>query len=67
MAHGNPKYHHDISKKIQGGSGIKTAKNFKHETLQQTTTHMSQGRSAPCIGDGRPPTFNDGNPYFMGI
>ena len=27
---------------------------------------MSQGRSTPCIGDGRPPTFNDGNPYFMG-
>ena len=20
--------------------------------------HMSQGRSTPCIGDGRPPTFN---------
>ena len=19
------------------------------------------------LGDGRPPTFNDGNPYFMGI
>ena len=28
--------------------------------------HMSQGRSTPYIGDGRPPTFNDGNPYFMG-
>ncbi len=25
---------------------------------------MSQGRSTPCIGDdGKPPTFNDGNPY----
>ena len=20
--------------------------------------HVSQGRSTPCIGDGRPPTFN---------
>ena len=27
---------------------------------------MSQGRSTPCIGDGKNPTFNDGNPYFMG-
>ena len=24
-------------------------------------------KKTPCIGDGRPPTFNDGNPYFMGI
>ena len=23
-------------------------------------------RGSHCIGDGRPPTFNDGNPYFMG-
>ena len=38
-------------------------------------THMSQGRSTPCIGDGRPPTFNDGiliswgpiNPYGLGL
>ena len=29
-------------------------------------SHGSQGRSTRCIGDGRPPTFNDGNPYFMG-
>ena len=28
--------------------------------------NMSQGRSTRCIWDGRPPTFNDGNPYFMG-
>ena len=27
---------------------------------------LSQGRSTRCIGDGKPPTFNDGNPYFMG-
>ena len=27
---------------------------------------MSQGRSTPWpIGDGRPPTFNDGNPFLM--
>ena len=30
---------------------------------KQAFSHMSQGRSTPCIGDGRPPTFNDGNPY----
>ena len=24
---------------------------------------LSQGRSTPCIGDGKPPTFNSGNPY----
>ena len=26
---------------------------------------VSQGRSTPCIRDGRPPTFSR-NPYFMG-
>ena len=25
--------------------------------------HMCHSRSTPCIGDGKPPTFNDGNPY----
>ena len=24
---------------------------------------MCQGRSTPYIGDGKNPTFNDGNPY----
>ncbi len=24
---------------------------------------MSQGRSTPCIGDGKPPTWKIGNPY----
>ena len=24
---------------------------------------LNHGRSTQCIGDGRPPTFNDGNPY----
>ncbi len=37
--------------------------------------HLCQGRSTPCIGDGKNPTFNDGiliswvniNPYGLGL
>ena len=32
----------------------------------QSSVPWNPGRSTPYIGDGRPPTFNDGNPYFMG-
>ena len=33
-------------------------------TWNPSNAHMSQGlNSTRCIGDGKPPTFNDGNPY----
>ena len=27
---------------------------------------LGHGQKSRFVGDGRPPTFNDGNPYFMG-
>ena len=50
-----------------------TEGNFLRSLESQRTPshHMSQGRSTPCIGDGKPPTFNREslfhgyiNPYY---
>ena len=43
-------------------NGLAPAK--KECLLKVTTIHMSQGRSTPCIGDGRPPTFNRESLYL---
>ena len=44
--------------------------NVRHPVPQEAnhkagSLHLSQGRSTPCIGDGKPPTFNreSENPY----
>ena len=58
-ASSNSHHEQQPEQKKRKGAGRSVCPTIQFQIQKKTCqSHVSQGRSTPCIGDGRPPTFN---------